>query len=101
LFYTAASLVDRYKEAAETSQKFQMYYEKMVQGISNEDLVEWEEKIQTAESARMRDRSVMDILGAKEIEVEVSAASQQSDPNLEHGSVAEWIKLALDIEELQ
>jgi hypothetical protein len=72
-----------------------------VKGISTSDLEAWELEIQIAESSRLNDRSAMDILGAREFNEDVSAASGVSDQQVEAGSAGEWIELAIDIEEKQ
>jgi hypothetical protein len=54
----------------------------------------------------LQDRSVMDILGAREDDHErpadgAPAGSSQSANNFDRRAGAEWIKLAIDIEEIQ
>lgn len=63
--------------------------------------MEWEDQITSAERNRMQDRSVMDILGARQPVEEEAAASNQSDDNTSRGSITEWIQLGIDIEEKQ
>ena len=63
--------------------------------------MEWEDQITSAERNRMEDRSVMDILGARQPVEEEAAASNQSDDNTSRGSITEWIQLGIDIEEKQ
>jgi hypothetical protein len=75
------------------------YYDKFTDGISGIDLEKWENEITTAESQRMQDKSVMDILAAKQ---DSSSPSQDSaDATDHHGPAAEWLQLAIDIEEKQ
>jgi hypothetical protein len=92
--------VDRYDQAAETSETANLYFRKLIKGINVTDQEEWEKGIQDAESNRMRDRSVMDILGAHQPE-DQSAAPSQTNSNMSRRSVAGWIQLGIDIEEKQ
>jgi hypothetical protein len=94
-------LENRYVQAAATSKKAQLYYQNIVEGISTSDLEAWELEIQVAESSRLNDRSAMDILGAREFNQDIYAASAESDRNSDAGSAGEWIQLAMDMEEKQ
>lgn len=100
-FVSAVSLVDKFNVAADTSQLARGYYEKLVKGISDIDLKQWEKEIKTAEDTRLEDRSVMDILGAKEPGHDQSTSAAASEGECEHGSDEEWIQLAMNIEEKQ
>lgn len=102
LYYQAAdTLVDKYNVATSTRLSANRYYEKLVEGINEIDLRQWEKDITHAESNRLRERNVMDILGAKPLQRADTAANFQSDSG--HGSKSddEWIQLAINIEEKQ
>jgi hypothetical protein len=77
------------------------YYEKLVDGVNDIDLRQWEDEIRHAENTRLQDRSVMDILGAKSLQRDQAADEAQSDNGSGHKSDIEWIQLAINIEEKQ
>lgn len=93
--------MEKYDLAAGTSQCAQIYYEKLVKGINDMDLKKWEHDIKNAEDKRLHDRSVMDILGAKDLPKDLAAAADIPDVDSSHRSDTEWIQLALNIEEKQ
>ena len=97
----AKSLVERYNQSVETSNTANQYYEKLIKGINSKDIREWDIQIQDTENNRMHDRSVMDILGAKQQVDMDAAASRTSSQKASRGSVAEWIQLGMEIEEKQ
>jgi hypothetical protein len=98
---TALSLAERYKQAVETSNTADIYFEKMKKGISVRDQSDWERQIRNAESQRMETRSVMDILGARHPNVEETELSGHLVDKVSRGSATEWIQLGIDIEENQ
>jgi hypothetical protein len=65
--------------------------------------MKWDEEIKKAEECRLNDRSVMDIMGAKEFQNRGAAGPETSTSpkNFEDGKDIEWIRLGLDIEEKQ
>jgi hypothetical protein len=75
------------------------YYDNLVIGISPDDIITWQGEIEQAEAERMRDRSVMDILGA------VRPENERSQIDLAEGpvddTVMQWLQLAIDIQEKQ
>jgi hypothetical protein len=94
-------IVERYLQAAETSQIAQKYYNNLVQGIDPIDQNEWERQIQNAELTRLQDRTVMDILGAKQLVTDTVAAAASADITSRDSSITDWIQLAIEIEECQ
>ena len=87
--------------AAGTYQCAEQYYHKLVEGISDRDQEIWEKEIQHAEETRLHDRSVMDVLGAKEHPPEEAAASEHSKDTFGNQTGNEWIHLGITIEEKQ
>jgi hypothetical protein len=94
------SLAKRYIQAAGTSESANLYFQNLVKGIDAADQIEWEHQILNAEKNRLLDRSLMDVLGAKEHQNEPAAAAT-SNHILARDSVAEWIQLGIEIEEKQ
>lgn len=84
--------------ALSTYESADQYYKKLILDISPNDLVEWEDAIRNAERTRLKDVSVMDILGSQHPTIPESEIPSESDIN---GSASEWIRMALDIEEKQ
>lgn len=70
-------------------------------GINTKDQTEWERQIKDAEINRMNDRSAMDIMGARQLDENEAAASDQTHNNVRPGSVASWIQLGIEIEAKQ
>jgi len=81
------------------------YYEKLISGISQADINQWEQQMSYAEANRLDDIKVMDIIGTREVEPDtagsagVGAAGAHSVGILP--IVTEWLQLALDIQERQ
>jgi hypothetical protein len=85
--------------AAATSGSAESYYRKLVETINADDLSHWEQEIKKAEDERMYDRSVMDIIGARDTKNTPAAASiDDCDVPI---SNFDWIQLAINIEEKQ
>ena len=76
-----------------------------MKGINYIDIEKWDREIKEAEAGRLNDRSLMDIIGAKEIHREAAAAatctSASDTGENTNGTDIEWIQLALNIEEKQ
>jgi hypothetical protein len=75
------------------------YYTDIARGIDPAETNRWEIQVTAAESTRMTDRSVMDIIGAR-----TDVPGPQPDiprPILARGSVLHWIQLAIELEEQQ
>ena len=75
------------------------YHVNLVQGILASDLGKWEHQISHAEQQRIQDITVMDIIGASKPSGEDRAQSGVTGGAI--GVVAEWIQLAIVIEEKQ
>lgn len=101
IFFTLeTSLIDKFNLAAGTSECADAYFSNLTDGISQANLQRWEADVMEAEAKRMDDRSVMDILGAKEVNhIAAVSTSENIDVGLE--TAADWIQLALNIEEKQ
>ena len=97
----AGVIVERYLQAAETSQIAEKYYNNLVQEIDPIDQNEWERQIQNAEITCLQDRTVMDILGAKRPVKDIVAATASADITSRNSSITDWIQLAIEIEECQ
>ena len=67
--------------------------------IKIDDISHWEQEIEKAEEERMHDRSVMDIIGARDSKDIPAAASIGNGDGRE--SESNWIQLAINIEEKQ
>jgi hypothetical protein len=92
-------LIDKYKTAAATSICAESYYQNLVETINVADILNWEQEIKKAEEERMYDRSVMDIIGARDTK-NVPAAAQIDDCDCPDSN-SDWIQLAINIEEKQ
>ena len=99
-FTLESSLIDNYNLAAGTSECADAYFSNLTDGISQANLLRWEAEIVEAETKRMNDRSVMDILGAKEVHHN-TAVSTSAIVDVGPETAADWIQLALNIEEKQ
>lgn len=75
------------------------YFQHLIEGINPGDLQEWEDQILDAEARRMEDKSAMDIIGANKPEGRDNHPGAGDDCTL--GPVAEWIQLAISIQETQ
>ena len=75
------------------------YYTDIAGGIDSADINKWETEVTAAESLRMTDRAVMDIIGARE-DVPVPPI-EDPHPPLSRGRVFHWIQLAIELEEQQ
>jgi hypothetical protein len=79
----------------------QAYHKKLIEGISGVDLQTWEAEISRAEDMRKQDKSVMDIIGAKQPQChdadgpEDAAGAKNADPP------EQWLRLAIQIEQKQ
>ena len=74
------------------------YYNKMSSTISQTFLDTWEAAIRSAERHRVSNPSVMDMLGAQEIDPIPEAAPSQERGS---GQAQQWLQLAIAIEERQ
>ena len=68
------TLAERYIQAATICESARDYYDKLASGIILEDIKIWEDEISHAERDHMRDRSVMDIMGANTQDKDPAAA---------------------------
>ena len=84
--------------AAATTVSAQEYYQNLVEGINSRDINEWEIAIDHAERTCLEDISVMDILGMQKPPNEEIVVPGGTPPK---GTVAEWLHMALEIEEKQ
>ena len=79
------------------------YYEKLIGGISQADINEWEQQMSYAEANRLDDIKVMDIIGTREVEPETTGSARGAAESAQaiSTSATEWLQLALDIQERQ
>jgi hypothetical protein len=76
------------------------YSDHLSSSISARDMQVWEEEIRDAESRRLADVKVMDILGARQApEEERGTSSTGGDPGA--GQTEQWIRMGLDLQEKQ
>jgi len=75
----------------------------LIRDISKVDLAEWEKEIVNAEERRLQDISVMDILASRHPTFLEPSAPPITDRNVSapKDTAAEWMRMALDIEEKQ
>ena len=97
--FAAATLTDRFRLAEEMVQLTSVYYDQMSSTVLVSLRRTWEQEITSAESERLRDPSLMDILGARDPD----PAGQRDDPDRSRpkGTGPKWLQLALAIEEQQ
>ena len=91
-------MIDRHNQAISTHESARLYYEALIPEITHQDLSEWEEGILYAEGRRLKDISVMDVLGSKGPTITEESVPKDSQA---HGPIAEWMQMALQIEEKQ
>jgi hypothetical protein len=97
----AASLSTRYVQAAAMWRSAQKYHQKLMDGISGEDLQKWEAEMSHAERMRKQDKSFMDIIGAKQAESHDAAqADDAGDAEASRGP-HQWLRMAIKIEQKQ
>jgi hypothetical protein len=75
------------------------YYQDIARGIDPADVNMWEKEVAAAETMRMTDRAVMDIIGARK-DVPTGPA-EVPQPTIGRGNVFHWIQLAIELEEQQ
>ena len=75
------------------------YYTQFSSTISSSAIKKWTKEITSAESRRLKNPQVMDIIGAHPLQVNANLA--QSDTNQLTMVGTEWLDLALLIEERQ
>jgi hypothetical protein len=97
--FAVASLCAGHDQSKEMSVTAAKYYRELADSIDSADIDKWEIEVSTAESRRMTDRAVMDIIGArKDVPVPQPGIPR---PNLARGTVLHWIQLAIELEEQQ
>jgi hypothetical protein len=100
--FQAASLSSRYVQAAAMSRSAREYHLNLIQGISDGDRQIWEAGILHAESMRQQDKSLMDIIGAKEPQShDAGYAGPAADAESGARGPQEWLKMAIQVEAKQ
>ena len=86
-----------------TYQCANVYFTNLAEGISHHSQKQWEKDIREAEDGRLENRSLMDILGAKEVLVADRDTAVQYSENRDvcTDAVSDWLQLAINIEEKQ
>jgi len=96
----AAVLCNKFVHARDMVRETSLYYDQMSSTVPRALRIMWEAEVSRAESQRVKDPSVMDIIGARETRIDPSP-----DPIPSHssraGSDLQWLSLALSIEERQ
>ena len=77
------------------------YYAKFTSTISTGAVKKWTKDIETAESKRLKDPRVMDIMRAHQPESSSDPGYSGADPNRSSEMGNQWLQLALSIEERQ
>jgi hypothetical protein len=77
------------------------YYTQFTSTISAGALKKWTKEIESAESRRLKDPRAMDIMRAHQQEITADPAQSVSEPNSITEIGAQWLNLALSIEERQ
>jgi hypothetical protein len=95
---TVTYICERYLNARKMSETADDYYISFTHQVAPADVMEWEEQIKDAEKRRIKDRTVMDIIGATKPD---SERMQTVDVESSGGPIVEWIQLAIIIEEKQ
>jgi len=100
---TASSLADQYVHAVAMSTSASEYYAKLINGISPADINRWEQEVSYAESNRLHDLKVMDVIGTREVQPETAGSTPagSADALGSFPAVTDWLQLALDIQERQ
>jgi hypothetical protein len=81
--------------------KTSAYYTQFESTISPVAVRKWTKEITSAESRRLKNPRVMDIIGAHPHQNNAEPAQSESAPNLHAGVGTEWLDLALSVEERQ
>ena len=83
------------------SQTADKYYAALADGIPSIDMTGWEAEVRHAESHRLNNPSVMDIIGSNIPGTASRLALAADSANQSFGCVGEWMEMALRIEEKQ
>lgn len=89
----------RYKEAVETFEEADEYFNKLSCAVSHDDIQTWSREIIDAENQRLQTPAAMDIMSTRKV-----AAEKDSDTSTTPGQISpgiEWIRRALGLEERQ
>ena len=98
-YVAVTTLCDGHSNAKAMSLSATKYYEDLARGIGSGDITLWEGEVSAAESIRMTDRAVMDIIGVR-TDVPLPPADSPQPPSA-HASAFHWIQLGIDLEEQQ
>ena len=99
--FVALVLCDRFGHAKHMVDQTLAYYTQFESTVSPGALQKWTKEITSAEKRRLKNPSVMDIIGAHPHHPSADSAQLASNPNLPAGPGAEWLDLAFSIEERQ
>lgn len=95
------SLCRRHKEASETLQHSEQYFEQLSQTADRQAVQHWTQQIEHAEDVRLTTPRVMDIYGAKVKNADLSGEESASASSQAQSAVEIWLEFALMIEEKQ
>jgi hypothetical protein len=91
-------LSNRFIHATEMVRITQSYYEQMSNTVPAALRNEWNKEIVHAESHRLSNPSIMDVMGAKDTNPDNNPVPSRDVPE---GSAMQWLTLAIAIEERQ
>jgi hypothetical protein len=97
----ALVLCDRFGQAKDMVHSTSEYYTQFTSTVSAGALKKWTTEIELAESQRLKDPSVMDIMRAQQPEGTADPIQPGADPTRATGVGSRWLSLALSIEEKQ
>jgi hypothetical protein len=91
-------LAGRYRQAAESFQEAEEYFDRLCTTLDKGDIQAWNAEISAAESKRFRTPDSMDMMGTRQVAAVMDVPDiADHQPNLGN----DWIALALTVEERQ
>lgn len=95
-------LCTRYKNASEMRESAEIYYQKFKAGLSHENIAKWTQEIENAESQRLKDITVMDIMQTRPVDNSSDGMGSEEPISLLSPSLdEEWVQMGIDLEEQQ
>ncbi|KAG5633242.1 hypothetical protein H0H81_009550, partial [Sphagnurus paluster] len=92
-----AVLCTKYKNASEMQESADIYFAKFQAGLSRDSVAQWTRQIEQAESQRLHDITVMDIMQTRAVD------THSGDSTASHESIGvpaspdeEWVQLGID-----
>jgi hypothetical protein len=100
LTVVVSTLSNRHVQASEMSSEAKSYFFRLTASVPAQDWQRWEREITDAESCRLVDPTVMDILGARDSPRD-DISPVAVEPEEAHTCTERWIQKGIDIEERQ